>query len=272
MRRLEQPTPSVSFDEQATTYEARAGIPLDIGRAVAAHLTEGLPPFAAVIDVGAGTGTIGRHLVSADLRYFGLDVSRPMLAEFSRNLPILLADAAAPVLLPADADLPWPLPDHFANLILFSRSLHLLKSERIFDEVLRIAAPGCRVLVGKVRRAQGCPREQLKRRMQELLRNRNLPGKSGEGAKRVFLEALAHRGARPVSAWASVTWSTNEAPNDALRSWRGKSGLGGRVIADEIKHKLLDELEGWAQARFGDLTTQQQVLQHYEIEGVQLAH
>jgi SAM-dependent methyltransferase len=167
----------VSFDGQASSYEERAGMPDAICREVAQQLVRHLPPTATVVDVGAGTGTIGRHL--GGVRYLGLDLSRPMLSQFARGPRQLL--------LVADADGRWPIADRSVDVILFSRSAHLLKNAAVMDEVLRIAAPGCRVYVGRVRRVEDSAAEKLKRTMQQMLRERELPGKNGERAKRDFL-------------------------------------------------------------------------------------
>jgi ubiquinone/menaquinone biosynthesis C-methylase UbiE len=248
----------VRFDGQASEYEERVGLPYEISREIAAQLVEGLPANALVVDVGAGTGVVGRELLGR-VRYLGIDVSRPMLLEFPE---------AKGRLLQADADAAWPIADHSANLILFSRSAHLLKqTDRTLAEVLRIAAPGCRVYVGRVRRPRESAGEQLKRMMQDLLRARNLPGKNGERAKRDFLEALP---GQPLPMRQSREWSEEAAPIDSLASWRGKDGIGGRTLSREAQSEILDELERWAMTQFGDLTVKRSIPQHYELEGVQL--
>jgi SAM-dependent methyltransferase len=251
----------VSFDGQAPAYEARAGLPEEICREVAALLLDGARGL--VVDVGAGTGTLGRHLVAAGAPYVGIDLSRPMLMEFLR------ADGRAR-LLQADADGRWPIAGGAAGVILFSRSAHLLKSERTLDEVARVAAPGARVMVGRVRRARESAGERLKRAMQEMLRERALPGKNGERARRDFLDALERRGARRLPERASAVWWEEEAPGESLASWRGKSGLAGRVIPDAMKAEILAELERWAADELGDLARPRAVEQRYEVEGVQL--
>jgi SAM-dependent methyltransferase len=249
----------VSFDGQASNYEQRAGLPDDICREVAAMLVQGLPPTALVVDVGAGTGTLGRHI--AGVRYVGIDVSRPMLAQFGKRA----------LLVQADADGTWPLADGSADVILFSRSAHLLKSERARAEARRVARRGCRVFIGRVRRPRESAPEQLKRTMQHMLRDRNLPGKNGERAAREFLELLQAHGAHPLADKRSSEWVEREAPIDSLQSWRGKDGLAGRVVSNEMKTEILAELERWATSELGDLSTPIEVPRHYQLEGVQVA-
>ena len=54
-------------------------------------------------------------------------------------------------------------------------------------------------------------------------------------------------------------------------SWRGKAGLGGRVVPDGLKAQILDELQRWAEAELGDLAARRPVPRRYRLEGVQLA-
>jgi len=246
----------VSFDEQAGSYEERAGLPEDIAREVASLVLEGASGL--VLDVGAGTGAIGRELAPR-ARYLGLDLSRPMLRQF-----------VAPR-LQADADARWPIADGAAGVVLFSRSAHLLKSQAVLGEVLRVAQKGARVLIGRVRRPRESAPEQIKRTMQAMLRERELPGKNGERATRDFLDALVERGAAQLEDRFSAEWTEEEAPIDSFESWRAKPGLGGRVVPDGVKAQILDELQLWAEEQFGDLRARRPVPRRYRLEGAQLA-
>ena len=97
-------TSTVSFDGQAADFDLRAGLPAGVAREIAAALVDLAPAGSGVIlDLGAGTGQIGEHLVRGRSPYVGIDVSGPMLAVFRRKLggggPLVRADAGAP----------WPL-------------------------------------------------------------------------------------------------------------------------------------------------------------------
>jgi SAM-dependent methyltransferase len=252
----------VSFDEQAGSYEERAGLPQEICREVASLVLASDAGIGGgdglVLDVGAGTGGIGRELAQR-ARYVGIDVSRPMLRQF---------DAPR---LQADADGHWPLADGSAAVILFSRSAHLLKSEAVLAEVLRVGAPGARVLVGRVKKPRESAPEQLKRTMQNMLRDLDVAGKNGERAARDFLEALLQRGATRLEDRFSAEWCEDEAPIDSLTSWRSKPGLAGRAVPDALKAQILDELLRWAEERLGDVHARLPVPRRYRLEGAQLA-
>jgi ubiquinone/menaquinone biosynthesis C-methylase UbiE len=249
----------VSFDGQAGTYDARAGIPNPICAQVSRFLFQGLSYASTLVDVGAGTGVLG-ILLAADLRYIGIDLSRPMLEQYKVRGRVQ-----------ADAETTWPLTDHCADVILFSRSAHLLKSEATLGEVLRVGKKGARIFIGRVRRPRESAGEQLKRTMQHMLRDRGVPGRNGERAARDFLETLERHGARRLPEWLSDSWSEDEAILDSIESWKGKDGLAGRVVDDGLKAQVLDELTVWAEEQFGDLTKPQPVSRHYQLECVQLA-
>jgi ubiquinone/menaquinone biosynthesis C-methylase UbiE len=257
--------PPASFDDQASAYEERAGLPEAVCREVVALMLDGAPAPAVVVDVGAGTGTLGRHLIAAGVRYVGLDVSRAMLAEFERSLP----EGVSAELTLMDANRPWPIPDRSSDVILFSRSAHLLDGARTVEEVRRVARAGCRVFVGRVRRPRDSPGEQLKRTMQHMLRDQGVAGRNGERSKRDFLDALERSGARRLPEQKSASWTERRAPIDSLTAWKSKAGLGGRALDDALKQQILDELEDWARDRFGDRDRAQDLPLHYELEGAQ---
>ena len=102
-----------AFDEQAPRYDARVGLPESVSAAVARAVVERANVGAddLVLELGAGTGEIGVCLDRLPIRYVGLDASAAMLDLFRAK-----ASPAAPSLIVADCDRPWPLPDGFAPL------------------------------------------------------------------------------------------------------------------------------------------------------------
>lgn len=261
---------SASFDPQATRYEARTGLPAAVGEEVAAFLIAPLATDATIVDIGAGTGTIGRHLAGVGTcSYVAIDASAAMLAELERSLSEDTPRERV-ALHAMDANLRWPIADQSAALILFSRSLHLLDAARVAAEVQRVAAPGCRVWVGRVRKPETSAPEQLRHKMQQLLRAEDVHGRNGQRARREFLETLSARGATTLPRFTSKGWTIVASARDAINAWRSKPGLGGRAIADTMKDKILDQLEEWAAHELGDLDAPVAVERTFEIEGVQL--
>src|SRR5437763_14663503 len=68
------------FDAQAPGFDRRAGLPADAARAVARAVLEIAAPGPddLLVELGAGTGEIGQHLIES-VRYLGIERSRAML-------------------------------------------------------------------------------------------------------------------------------------------------------------------------------------------------
>src|SRR5258708_8950452 len=76
------------FDGQAREFEDSAGLEPAAGRRVAQAIVDlsGARGDDVILDIGAGTGTIGRHFATLPHRYLGLELSRAMLAAFQPKL------------------------------------------------------------------------------------------------------------------------------------------------------------------------------------------
>lgn len=253
-----------SFDPQAPQYESRAALSEATAQAIVAHLVAGLAPGGLVVDVGCGTGLLGRPLLAAGVAYLGFDRSRAMLDEFIARLP-----AARERVVEHDADGRWPVADGAAQVIVFSRSLHLLDADHLVHEARRIAAPGARIWGGRIERPREAPRQQIRRQLHALLRARGIEPRQGDRARRRFLDALIERGARPLPAWTSAPWHRVLPLGESIERWRAKPGLAGRDLDEATKHAVLDELTEWATATFGTLAASVEVEERYAMEGVQ---
>src|SRR5687767_8563480 len=95
------------FAEQGLLFDARAGLDPAVGdrvaRSVAAH-TAGSPEDL-IVEIGAGTGEIGRDFAALPLTYVGIDLSRPMLTVFQEKV----GGMPVPALIQADGNCPWPV-------------------------------------------------------------------------------------------------------------------------------------------------------------------
>jgi len=222
-------TPATSFDAQAAEFDRRAGLSAETGRAAAAAVVAlaGARPGDLLLEVGAGTGLVGRWLLEQPVRYLGLDVSRPMLEAFRRRR------AAGAPLVQADAARPWPLPDGAARAVFGSRALHLLPEEHVVAELFRVGGAGAACVVGWVERPPESVKARLAREMRRRLRERGYAPRS-TGSKRL-LEALRARGARELPRTVVASWPTCHSPRRALADWRSKEGLGGIVLPPGVQ-------------------------------------
>ncbi|HEV3073650.1 MAG TPA: class I SAM-dependent methyltransferase, partial [Thermoanaerobaculia bacterium] len=203
------PTPGIgsptSFDGQAPEFDRRVGLPESDCRAIAAAVIAlaGAGKGDRVLEIGAGTGMIGRWFLDHPVRYVGLDRSRGMLEVFRRR-----PRAGRAWLVQADGACSWPLPGGAARVIFSSRAMHLLPLAHVVDEVLRVAGPaptaasgasrgqgghgapsagGGVCLLGWVERDPESVKARMSREMQRLVRERGFTPRTA-GSRR-FLAA-----------------------------------------------------------------------------------
>jgi SAM-dependent methyltransferase len=262
---LVSPTP---FDGQAPQFDRRVGLPEADCRAIAAAVLALSQAGSGdrVLEIGAGTGMIGRWFLDHLVCYVGLDLSRGMLEVF-RSRP----GTARAGLVQADGARPWPLPAGSVRVVFSSRAIHLLPLAHVVEEVLRVGARGLRggaCLLGWVEREPESIKARMSRRMQRLVRERGFAPRTA-GSRR-FLEALRSRGAEELPRAAVARWPARHTPRQSLDSWRSKAGLGGIVLPPGVQEEVLSELEAWAVETFGGLDAERPSEETYVLEGVRL--
>lgn len=256
------------FDGQATRFDGRTGLGEEASRAIAerAIALGAVEPGERVLEIGAGTGQIGRHLAAHPVRYLGLDVSAGMLAVHRGRL-------ASPRawLLGADADRRWPVADGSVRLCFGSRALHLLSPGHLADELLRTASPrGATLVVGRVRREPESVRRRMAEEMRRRLRQHGFASRGGGEGRRALADACAARGAAPLPTVEAARWRVTATPRASLESWRSLVGLGGAIVPAEIKQQILSTLADWAEQTLGGLDRRHESEETYELEGMRL--
>jgi ubiquinone/menaquinone biosynthesis C-methylase UbiE len=264
----QEPTPGspTSFDEQATVFDLRVGLPEEDCRRIAAAVL-GMArarPGDRMLEIGAGTGMIGRWFLNHPVSYVGLDVSREMLEVFRHRPGIVRAG-----LVQADGAQPWPLPDASVDLVFGSRTIHLLPPEHVIGELFRVASEdGAACVLGWVERRPESVKARLSKEMQRRVRERGFPVRSAGGRR--FLEACRERGAEELPKTVVARWPARQAPRQSIANWRAKEGLAGTVLPPGVQEEILRELEAWAAETFGDLDTARESEEAYVLEGVAL--
>lgn len=258
----------ISFEKQAPLFEARAGLDDAVERAVAdAVLRLGrLAADDSLLEIGAGTGEIGRFLAAAAPRYIGLDSSPAMLAEFTPRLP----EGADATLIEADADRAWPLEDDAVALIFGSRVFHLLDGEHLVTEARRVGRrSGFLLLAGRIRRADDAPKELARQKMRALLEARGEAPRPTERRRRKLWDRAAELGGVPIAPVAAARWPVTATVADAVAGWRAKDSLGGVTPPAAVRAAVLDELDRWADdlGAAGRITSEET----YILEGVRFA-
>ena len=256
-----------TFDEQATRYDARVGLPEPVGAAVAAEIMAfaGLQTEDLVLELGAGTGEIGIHFVQLPVRYLGIDSSTAMLQLFRHKL----GEQSAALLL-ADASQRWPIDEHAASVVFASRVIHLLDPAHVARETLRVCRPGGWLMLGRVLRDSDGVKERLRRRRLELLRQAGFgPLRGREGARRV-IEHLQVAGGESMSRRVVAEWSGVTTPAEVIADWTSLSRMGSVAVDSVRRQQILGELQDWARAELGDLEQPEAHRERYAIDCIRL--
>ncbi len=250
------------FDPQGETYDQRAGLSERHGREIARAAIElaEADPGDLVVEVGAGTGSIGRWL-AREARYAGFDVSQGMLETFRRR-------SGKAHLVLADGRRPWPLAGATARLIFSSRAIHWLDAEHAAREICRVARPAGAFLCGRVERRPDSVRFRMRQRMRRELGRRGVEGR--RAGHRQLIDLCCLRGARVIVSRVASRWKVSSSPRQSIEAWRGKPGLAGLDPPADLKRDVLRRLEDWAEATFGGLDREVETEETYVLEGVRL--
>jgi ubiquinone/menaquinone biosynthesis C-methylase UbiE len=265
----------MSFDDQAATFDRRAGLPGSAAEEIAAAVVSlaGLGSGDRLVEVGAGSGDIGCHLVGR-VAYIGFDLAPSMLDVFRDRLG---TRASVARLVVADGDAAWPVADGSVRAILGSRSLHLLSLPHVLAEIHRVGVPeGVTLLVGHVVRDESSVRMWMRRQMRRLLREMGIEGRSGGGQLALDLvdacaESDSHYVATPIAPHVVRRWSIASSPADSLAAWAGKDGLAGIAMDARTKNEVLERLRSRAVVEFGDLDRRVEATEAYVLEGVRFS-
>lgn len=259
------------YDDQATQFDERAGIPAQAAEAVADELAAlvGLGDGQTVLDVGCGTGAVTLPLLRRRIRYVGFDRSAEMLETFRARA----AQAAlAADLHVADGNGPWPAEDGRVDVVFSARALHHLDPAHAAAQVRRVLRPGGGWLVAaRVRRSPDSPKSVLRRQMRRTLEAEGLRGRSGEAGVEAVFAALEAAGGRRVAARTAARWTVPHRPADSIEAWEGKNGLAGLDVPPAIKSRVLNELRAWAADHFGDLRRIVEQDEAFELAAIRIA-
>jgi len=142
MRPLKQ-SASSSFDVAAATFERDRPLPNGVPDAIRSAIWKAAcaPDSSRVLDIGAGTGRIGKAFVAAGDLYVGVDLSFSMLREFRAN-------SGSARLVQADGQ-HLPFPDGSFDVVILIQVLSGAGNwQDILSETRRIVRAGGTAVVG----------------------------------------------------------------------------------------------------------------------------
>jgi SAM-dependent methyltransferase len=252
------------FDEQATLYDERTAIGEAAAEVAACALAlAAVQPDELVLELGAGTGQIGRWLAQRHPRYLGMDASAGMLHIFRRA-----PGAGLPAVVLADANSPWPLRDGAVAAAFASRVVHLLDAKQVVAQVRRVLRPGGRLLIGRVRRDEDGVRGRLRRERQRLLAERGIDARDGGEGTRRFVEACVAAGAQNEGWRSAARWRIAVSAAEVIAGWEPMSVMGNVRVEPAVQAAVLAELRAWAEREYGELDHRHESWEQYDLESV----
>ena len=261
-------TLQASFDQQAKTFDRRVGIDDTDCKKITDFLAQHYQRTKQKIwlEIGAGTGQIGRWALDQTNQYVGMDISEEMLKEFRQRVP----GRTKVQLHRTDANQAWPLESQSVSLSFSSRTIHLLSPHHVMNELKRVHDQGF-FLIGRLGREESTNvKDVMREKMRSILHSLGHESRRGEENRKQVLDLLCEHGATRLEPVAVSSWVEAFSPLRSIESWLNKEGLAGKEIDHSIKKECMKRLRAWAADRYGSLEYSESVKQFYIIEGVDL--
>jgi ubiquinone/menaquinone biosynthesis C-methylase UbiE len=249
---------SGSFDAAASNFESYRPLPTGVPEAIRAAIWSAvrLSAPARVLEIGAGTGRIGKAFTEAGDFYVGVDTSLAMLQEFPAKFGNCL-------LVQADGQqLPFRR-DTFDVVLLMQVLSSVSDWHGVLSEVRRVLRPGGSVAVGHTVGPESGIDVQLKRRLTAILSELQVDWHRPEKSRRQALAWLESSSLRHVHSQAA-SWHVNVAPQEFLL--RHRTGARFAALPATVQEQALNKLRVWAETSFGSTNTAFQEIRSFELD------
>jgi len=235
------------FDAVASSFERFRALPSGVPEAIrsAIFAATRIASPAKVLDLGAGTGRIGKAFISAGDYYAGVDTSFVMLHEFQ-------VFAKEGFLIQADGS---QLPFHNGafDLVLL---IHVLSGTRewrtMVEESRRVVRAEGAVAVGHTLRSESGIDGKLKRKLRFILEEMGVAWHRPAESRHEALAWLDLHSRRHLHSQASL-WNVRASAQEFLL--RHRSGARFAALPVPFQELALGKLTEWAVETFGSLDT-----------------
>ncbi len=198
-----------------------------------------------VLDLGAGSGRIGKAFVDGNHLYIGVDSSLAMLREF------LTQSHAAPLVQSDGTQLPFA--DGSFDVVMLMQVLSGAQDwQGLLLEVRRVLRPRGVVVVGHTATHASGVDAQMKRRLSEILREMGVAWHEPQKARRESL-AWLESSASCRHRIRAASWIADRTPREFLV--RHRTGARFAALPAAVQDEALQKLSAWAEATFGPLDT-----------------
>jgi len=244
-----KPTGASVYDTTASTFDRYRSLPSGVVESIRSAIwTEArLPEQARVLDLGAGTGRIGKAFLAAGDFYVGVDSSLGMLQEFSAKPEFRQSQTS--FLVQAEGR-QLPFKNASFDLILLMRVLSAANSREMLEECRRVLRPGGIVAVGHARGPESGVDAQLKRQLMTILEAMQVPWHQPRESRRQALGWLESASVRH-SHREAASWKVTTSAEEFLS--RHRTGARFAALPLSIQEEALARLRAWAETNFGSV-------------------
>jgi len=251
------------FDVSAPAFDRYRGLPPGVPESIRSAILTSISavPRPWVLDLGAGTGRIGKAFVDAGDAYIGVDLSQAMLREFGASTGA--TGRRIGCLVQADGT-QLPFRDATFDVVLLIQVLSGARRwRRLLDEVRRVLKAGGNIAVGRVVAPPAGIDAQLKNRLAIILEEMGVdlqePGKGREEEALSWLRSVS----RQMESVVVASWTADRTPREFMA--RHRTGAHFAALPAPIQEEALQRLSAWAEAHFGSLDASFPELHAFEL-------
>lgn len=246
-----------TFDITASTFDRHRALPAGVAEAIRAAIyrSTGKPETARVLDLGAGTGRIGKAFVEAHDSYIAVDVSSSMLREFLAHGDATVAQADGRQL---------PFRDGAFDLVLLMQVLSGTHNwKELLAEAGRVLAQDGAMVVGHTSNPTDGVDAQMKQRLATILQEMGVATHEPQKARGQAMAWLEARAARHLHVTAA-SWTAQRTPREFLL--RHRTGARFVALPAAVQEEALQKLAAWAEKKFASLDTRFSEEHRFELE------
>jgi ubiquinone/menaquinone biosynthesis C-methylase UbiE len=236
-----------NYDAASPSFDRHRALPGSVPEAVRRAVL-GVLERSRVLDLGAGTGRIGRAFVDAGDDYVGVDLSFGMLREFRRRDS---EKDQVPRLVQADGH-HLPFLDATFDAVLLIQVVGAAQSWRELTAEARrvLRSPGSLIIGHTVMPSDGLD-DRMKRHLAFLLRQMSVSPYhiNPRADSPCWLEVVGPSHARVIAA----SWRAERTPRAFVE--RQPTGARFSALPEAVKDEALRRLGAWAIKTFGSLDT-----------------
>ena len=243
-----------AYDAIAPRFDRDRALPEGVGEAIRVAVRDAAGVARPrLLDLGAGSGRIGRPFVAAGDDYVGADLSLGMLQAFATR------SERAARLVQADGLL-LPFAGATFDAVMLVQVFGGMSAWQAFaGEVCRVLRTPGAVLVGRAVAPEDGVDARMKRQLNVILgEGGGRGGKARENVEQIFRSRATHSERQVVASW-----SAQRSPRQFIG--RHRTGARFSTLPDAVKDDAMHKLGAWAEQTFGSLDAASSETHSFEL-------